>query len=388
MSFNPDESRDEKGRWTGTGSAPPIAEPIEADKTPEAALAQAKEVAGGYPALVGLPQKPVKIGDVYYAPGPVGRLKDAAAAYMQSANLPYKPIETYQKVDPARATRIADEFEKMVHAPGDPGVKASYDALAKETIAQWHAIEATGLKVEWIKPGQDDPYAKSPRLAELDVSLHNHWWGFPTDQGFGTGPEAEAAKQDNPLLTDAGVTIDGRKCVVNDVFRIVHDMFGHCKEGNGFRADGEDNAWRSHAAMYSPLARAAMTSETRGQNSWVNFGPYAASNKIANAGDTHYAPQKIGIMPEWTRNEGRLDPPMVAGQTLSAWASKIANSDADRIDKTIRTGLIAGHDNAEIARRVVGSLAQNGADGITEITRKQITMLGRTALRLRNKAGG
>ena len=85
MTFDPNESRDEKGRWTGNGSVPPIAEPIAADATPEAALAQAKEVAGGYAPLVGLPQKPVKIGDVYYAPGPVGRLKDAAAAYAEAA---------------------------------------------------------------------------------------------------------------------------------------------------------------------------------------------------------------------------------------------------------------------------------------------------------------
>ena len=60
----------------------------------------------------------------------------------------------------------------------------------------------------------------------------------------------------------------------NDLFRVVHDYFGHLKHGYGFRAAGEDNAWRAHAAMYSPEARPAMTSETRGQNSWVNYGPH------------------------------------------------------------------------------------------------------------------
>ena len=53
----------------------------------------------------------------------------------------------------------------MVHAPDDPAVKASYDALVKKTLAQWQAIKETGLQVDWIKPGQPDPYAASPRLA-------------------------------------------------------------------------------------------------------------------------------------------------------------------------------------------------------------------------------
>jgi len=59
--------------------------------------------------------------------------------------------------------------------------------------------------------------------------------------------------------------------LVNDVFRAVHDFFGHSELGNSFGAIGEENAWNAHARMYSPLARQAMTTETRGQNSYVNF---------------------------------------------------------------------------------------------------------------------
>ena len=286
------EARDERGRWTaGSGSV-------------EAAQAQAAKIAAGRQPLAGLPQKPIKLGNEWYVPGPNGRIADAAEAYMKSAGLSYDPPKDYAKIDPERATKIAAEFEKMKHDPTDPAVKASYEAMAKETLAQWQALKATGLKVEWIKPGQSGPYADSPRRAAMDVSLNNHWWGFPTDMGFGTGPEAEKAKIGNPLLAETNEVVGGRKLVVNDVFRIVHDMFGHFRTGNGFRAEGEENAWRSHAAMYSPLARGAMTSETRGQNSWVNFGPYAAANKHASAADTHYADQKIGLMPKWTRTEG------------------------------------------------------------------------------------
>jgi hypothetical protein len=109
------------------------------------------------------------------------------------------------------------------------------------------------------------------------------------------------------LLKPTGEVIDGRHVVVNDEFRIVHDMFGHFKEGVGFRASGEDNAWRSHASMFSKAAIPAMTAETRGQNSWVNYGPYGETNRHASAGDTHYAPQKIGMLPAWVWKDGRSD---------------------------------------------------------------------------------
>ncbi|MGA8198409.1 MAG: hypothetical protein WB902_34160, partial [Acetobacteraceae bacterium] len=274
----------------------------------EQAQRSAAETAAGYPKLEGLPDKPIKVGDEYYVPGPLGKAKDAADKYMKTAGLPYDPPKQYLKVDKERAGRIADAFDKMEHAPNDPAVKASYDELAKETMAQWQAVKATGLKVDWIKPGQADPYALTPRLAAMDVAKNNHLWAFPTDLGFGSGTkEAEAAMRGNPMLHMTDETVGGRRMMVNDAFRVVHDYFGHFKEGVGFRADGEENAWRSHSAMFSDLARGALTSETRGQNSWVNFGPYGESNRTASVSDTHFAPQKIGLMPEWTRNEGRRD---------------------------------------------------------------------------------
>jgi hypothetical protein len=311
--FDPNEPRDEHGQWTdgggseGSGEGSGGAGPGGA-RSAEQAQGSAAKAAAGYPKLAGLPDKPIKLGEHYLVPGPLGKAKAAAEKYAQSAGLPFHPPAQYLKVDKERATRIADAFDKMKHAPDDPAVKASYEALAKETIAQWHAIKDTGLKIEWIKPGQPDPYAASPRMAAMDVINNNHWWGFPTDAGFGSGPEAEAAIHNNPMLKMTDEVVDGRKLMVNDVFRIVHDYFGHFKEGVGFRADGEENAWRSHSAMYSDLARGAMTSETRGQNSWVNYGPYGESNRTASAAETHYAPQKIGLMPEWTWNEGREDP--------------------------------------------------------------------------------
>lgn len=254
--------------------------------------------------LDGLPAKQTVAGRGEVTFGPHQPAHDAAAAYAKEAGIDYKPVRAYKKVDVPRAQRISSAYQEMPHAPQDPKVKASYDAMIKETVAQYQAVKKTGLKIEAIEPGMPDPYAKSPRLAILDVTENNHLWFYPTDVGFG-GPNATLDVSDNPLLAPTGEKIGDRELLANDVFRIVHDYFGHIKDGVGFRADGEENAWRSHATMYSPLARGAMTSETRGQNSWLNFGPYGEKNRTASAAETEYAEQKTGLLPEefWRLDE-------------------------------------------------------------------------------------
>lgn len=248
--------------------------------------------------------------------GPFAPAREAAARYAERAGLPYNPPVTYAKVDAKRAKLIADAFEAMPHDPADPAVKASYDAMIRETVAQWQAIKETGLVVEFITG--DDPYG-NPRNAILDVVENNHLWVYPTSAGFGGTESAGVDISGNPLLAVVpGEEISGRPVQANDIFRIVHDYFGHIKEGVGFRAEGEENAWRSHWAMYSPLARQAMTTETRGQNSWVNFGPFTEFNKTASGADTQYAPQKIGLLPAWVVEEGATDTGGVLLQTSPA----------------------------------------------------------------------
>jgi hypothetical protein len=248
--------------------------------------------------LQGMPTR-VKVDGAVETFGPYAPAREAAAAYAESAGLTYAPPTDYVRVDEARAAKIAAAYEAMPNAPNDPAVKASYDAMIAETLAQWEAIKATGLTVEFNGAGKD-PYG-NPRNAILDVTRNNHLWVFPTSEGFGSSDDVSG----NPLLALVpGEEISGRPVQANDIFRIVHDYFGHIAEGVGFRADGEENAWRQHSAMYSELARPAMTTETRGQNSWVNYGPHGEANRTASGGDTVYAPQKIGLLPDWVVNEG------------------------------------------------------------------------------------
>jgi hypothetical protein len=259
--------------------------------------------------LEGLPTR-IKVpltGEVVTA-GPNHQVRAIAEQYMRDAGLPYNPPTKYAKVDAARAKRIAGEYERMADDPDHPLVKAAYDAMIRETMAQYQAAKAAGFKAEFWDPEKErDPYEASPRLAIEDVNNNHHMYVFPTYFGYGSKEVPADAVKTNPLLADSGERWNGYPVTVNDIFRAVHDYFGHAKEGVGFRHDGEENAWRSHASMYSPLARLAMTSETRGQNSWLNFGPHGEKNRHARTEDTVFADQKIGVMPPWTTHEGAED---------------------------------------------------------------------------------
>lgn len=243
----------------------------------------------GLPTKIGIPLSGQSV-----TAGPDPRIRQVARDYMASTGMKYNPPTKYAKVDPIRARRIAAAYEGMKDDPNDPLTKASYDAMIKETMAQYNHAKKAGLKVEfWNPEKQEDPYGASPRLATEDVRKNHHMWVFPTYAGYGSGdPISEDDAKKNPLLQLTGETWNGIPVTVNDVFRAVHDYYGHAKEGVGFRADGEENAWRSHASMYSPLARMAMTSETRGQNSWLNYGPHGEKNRNARTEDTIFCTPK------------------------------------------------------------------------------------------------
>ncbi len=234
------------------------------------------------------------------SPGPVAGVRRVATDYMKRMGLPVRHQASYVKVDKERAAEIARLYDEMPDAPDDPEVQQAYKALAQETIAQYDALTELGFTFEWITG--DDPYA-TPAEAIKDMQENKHLWVFPTDSGFGSINEASAK---NPLLAMSGRLVDGREARINDLFRIVHDVFGHGSEGASFGARGEENAWQAHVRMFSPLAARAMTTETRGQNSWVNFGPYGEKNK-ANPKETVFADQKVGLLPEWVSEIGQAE---------------------------------------------------------------------------------
>lgn len=263
--------------------------------------------------------------------GPVPAVNTAAEEYARRAGIDLKRQPSYAEVSPRRGRYIAQAYDRMPHDPADPRVAASYKALADETMAQWQAMLDSGAKIDFLKPGMPDPYPGGPRDALADLRANNHLSVFPTEQGFGS---VNASAADNPMLAPTGINHGGHDMLVNDAFRAVHDYFGHGMEGANFGARGEENAWQAHKRLFSPDAVPALTTETRGQNSWVNFGPFGDANR-ANPRDTTYADQKAGLLPSWATKEGGMPMSYRAQQvaTLAALASALGLAGSAEQDK-------------------------------------------------------
>jgi hypothetical protein len=82
----------------------------------------------------------------------------------------------------------------------------------------------------------------------------------------------------------------------NNMFRAVHDYFGHAAQANSFSRDGEEIAWILHSQMFSPDARKAMTVETRFQNSALNFSAENVARE-AQGLPKEFAEQKVFVPP-------------------------------------------------------------------------------------------
>jgi hypothetical protein len=224
-------------------------------------------------------------------PTPNDEARSHAAEYVKEAGIPAPRRQRYAKLDESVSRSIAEWYDKAPDQRNDPAVRDAYRAMADETKAQWDHLVRKGVKFE-AYTGEGQPYADS-RAMMADVRDNKHLYFFPSDAGFGQ----DQSNADHPLMQPAGVKdANGRELVYNDIFRAVHDYYGHAKEGVGFGPRGEENAWLSHSQMYTEAARRAMSAETRGQNSWVNFGPHGEHNR-ANPQDTRYAEQKVLLMP-------------------------------------------------------------------------------------------
>lgn len=187
---------------------------------------------------------------------------------------------------------IAVAYDAMRdNALSDPLVKRAYDDLAAEVKEQYEALP---VKVE-VRKGSGEPYKSSADMRK-DVLGNNHIFIYGTDPNA-FGPPG-ATYEGHPLLEDSGLQdVNGHPLLANDLLRAVHDYYAHTMTPAQFGALGEEAAWRNHMAMTrSPLARWALTSETRGQNSWVNYGPHGEANR-ADPKNTVFADQKVDLLP-------------------------------------------------------------------------------------------
>lgn len=67
------------------------------------------------------------------------------------------------------------------------------------------------------------------------------------------------------------------------------------------------------------------------------------------------------------------------GKLLAQHMRDLQRADVGRIDEQIRIGVVQGETGDQLARRVVGTVARSGTDGITQITRRNLQAITRTA---------
>ncbi len=187
-----------------------------------------------------------KIGEIY------SQLQDVTAP-------DYKETDTERSIFDGYKSKHPDIIEKHGIKNYKDLVEKSYAELIKEVDAQFKALP---VKVDFHEG--DKNYENSAETMD-DVHNYGHLWVFK-------------GGEDHSLL--GSKTADENGVTANDKFRAVHDFFGHSMSGYQFGKDGEENAWISHSKMFSPLAQIAMSSETRGQNSFVN---YSGVNDVALA---------------------------------------------------------------------------------------------------------
>ena len=152
----------------------------------------------------------------------------------------------------AYAKQMPDLLEQVGAKDYDDLMEKAYRQLAKETDEQFQRLP---YNFSYHKNGEGS-YGSSKEMV-ADVHGNRHLYVYQ-----GGDPHDFLNRMDKASGLNE-----------NEKFRAVHDLLGHAVYGNQFGPRGEEIAYAVHQQMYSPLARLAMASETRGQNSIVNYSP-------------------------------------------------------------------------------------------------------------------
>lgn len=217
---------------------------------------------------------------------PSVELKDVADEYTKTAGI-VRTRGSSRQFPEALAKEIADMLDKTPAGQLDPETKASYDKFNPEVEAQFRALEAAGYVMEPYT-GKGEPYPNSRAMIE-DVQQNKHLFYLPSESALGDNVKPS---EEYPPLKVSTVSVNGKPVVYNDLFRAVHDVFGHATEGNSFSRTGEFNAWQDHAALFSDEAQAALAAETLAQVAWFNAGQHLRrpGGSLPQAGEPDFIP--------------------------------------------------------------------------------------------------
>ena len=176
----------------------------------------------------------------------------------------------------AYAKQMPGLLEQVGAKNYDDLMEKAYRQLAKETDEQFKQLP---YNFSYHRKGEGD-YLGGSKEMMADVHGNKHLYVFQ-----GGDPHDFLNRMDKTTGLNE-----------NEKFRAVHDLLGHAIYGNQFGPKGEEIAYAVHQQMYSPLARLAMASETRGQNSLVNYSPLNVKLKsnIAKLEEAEYIARRQG----------------------------------------------------------------------------------------------
>lgn len=136
---------------------------------------------------------------------------------------------------------LAKRYERAKSDEQNPVVRAAYGAFIGECAEQFGRLPVRVIFTE------SDPYQTSKEMfADIERGFLHVFTGGAV----------------HPLMTKHE----------NSVFRAVHDFFGHYQTRGNFKPAGEFAAWLNHSAMFSPLARRALDTETIAQVAVYFYG--------------------------------------------------------------------------------------------------------------------
>jgi hypothetical protein len=206
----------------------------------------------------------------------------------------------YRKVKAVPAEKRAAIAKAYNGLPDrSPEAKAAYDALEAEIREQFRMLtDDLGVEVQFV---DEDPYADAVEMMD-DVENNGV---LKVLKSSATGG--------HPYWSDE----------TNDMFRAVHDAFGHAATGRGFDRHGEEAAYQAHRSMVKDaLARLALATETRGQNSWLIENGEFPEQKMAlldeelakQAGGLPQMPMMAAVPDVDPQQEAQYDVPATADQ--------------------------------------------------------------------------
>ena len=206
----------------------------------------------------------------------------SAIRYNKSVGLPDIKHHKYKKSDAFIQTEISDLYPKLIGVDSPDYKQTSLE----RNIYMGYKKEFPSIISDYKIKNYKDLVNKA--YAQLVLEVDKQYKGLPVHVSYHNGDmnyENSAdmmddihnfghlwvykGGEDHPKL--GSKTTDSQGLTANEKFRAVHDYYGHSVEGYQFGKDGEENAWIEHSKMLSPLAQWALSTETRGQNSYVNY---------------------------------------------------------------------------------------------------------------------